>query len=141
MEASNLPLVWSELFTGVVVLLELETLSQEWPCYMGNGQNHEFFFFARHCIWARVYNPILETSNLPLPIKCIPGAVSPWVQRMHLHPLKSGCGCNAPVLRAIIGIMKVGKPKNCLLKTQKFRFSTNSFQKCTCSLRALEPPL
>ena len=27
------------------------------------------------------------------------GAVSPWVQRVHLHPLRSSNGCNAPVLK------------------------------------------
>ena len=40
------------------------------------------------------------------------GAAAARVQRVHLHPLKSSCGCNAPVLRAIVGTMKVGKPKN-----------------------------
>ena len=40
-------IVWSEVFTGIAGLLWLKTLTQKWPIYKGNGQNHEFF--ARHC--------------------------------------------------------------------------------------------
>ena len=52
-----------------------------------------------------------SSTSLPLlpPNRGKTGAVPP---RVHLHPLKSSSGCNAPVLRAIFSTMKLQKREN-----------------------------
>ena len=69
----------------------------------------------------------------------VPGAALVRVLRVHLHPLKFGKGCSAPVLRGMFNTEDQQLRENYRIHGLKWTFCTRPFKTLTRPLKQVSP--